>query len=141
MTLTSSVFTFRAASPMVGVELDWAVCMRSLIYLRAVKDFFLVAGQNIVDRFDAHHHRVIHVADLIAPGAKASARVNSLIQQSRLQHGQSLVTAERRDRIRVSDDPMIPRDDAPSVRLLQHFGLDQSRNDLLQNLLRIWIFA
>ena len=84
---------------------------------------------------------MIHVADLVTPGAEASTRVNSLLQQSGLQYGQRLVATERRNRIRISDDPMIARDDAAAVRLLQHFGLDQSCNDLVQNLLRIGVFA
>src|SRR5271167_313585 len=128
MTLTFGVFTFSVASPILpGLDwtgLDWTVCMRSLTC--AVEALFFVARQDVVGGFHSHHHRVIHVADFITPCAEASAGINPLLEQRRLQHGKGLVAAERRNGIRISHDAMIARDDEPTVGFLEHFRLNQS---------------
>src|SRR3981189_3652062 len=72
-----------------------------------VKDQFLLSGENVVHGFYTHQHRVIHVSNFLAPGAKAAARVDSLFEQRRLQYSQSLVPSQCRDRIRIIHHTMI----------------------------------
>src|SRR5215471_4338760 len=95
----------------------------------------------MVDRFYAHHDRVIHIAYLITPGSESATRIDVLLHQCRLQNTQSSITIQGRDGVRVLDCAMISRDDPFPVRFLENSYPNQSRDNLIEDTFRIRIFA
>jgi len=108
-----------------GCEMESAVCMPSQVlthsYLRTVEHFFLVSATIWLTASTP-----IITSDPCFRSRNAKRRsdrgVNSLFQQSGLQHGEGLVAAERWDRVGVAHDAMIARDNALRS-LLPAFGL------------------
>jgi hypothetical protein len=52
-----------------------------------VEDSFFSTREHVIDGFHPHHHGVVHVANLIAPGAKSATGVNFFFHQGRLKSG------------------------------------------------------
>src|ERR1700756_5057184 len=81
----------------VGTRLGKSVFMDS----HAAENVFFLSLQGVIDRFDAHHDGMIHISDLVAPGAKTASRINSLADERRLNNVQSLVPVQGWDWVRI----------------------------------------
>src|SRR3954463_2494305 len=75
------------------------------------------AEQRVVDELDALHGRVVHVADLVQPGAEAPARPDALVAQPRLDRAEGRVARHRRHRVRHVRRAQPRRQDARPVLL------------------------